>query len=281
MRKFLRLLSLLLIVFGLTTLGMYFMSSDDLDVVRYEFYSEQVPVGFDGFTMVQLTDMHNHSVDYANTNLIDEINTIAPDAVLITGDMIDSHTRNLDNLTELFEGLTPYDTYYVNGNHEVTSPFLGAFQTLTETYGIHNLNRVKADLTRGSDSIHLIGVDDGLLEQRGLFRYKDTGLIKESIEAMTSELDASALTIALAHRPALYQNYIDTSMDLVFSGHYHGSQIKIFGLGFAGLLNTWYEGAMHTIDHTTFITSAGLGYSVAPIRIDSNAQLVVTTLHSA
>ena len=281
MKKILRLLSILLVIFGMVSLGLYLFSSDALDIVYYDYTSEQVPASFDGFKMVQLTDMHNHSIEYANTNLIDEIEAINPDAVLITGDMIDSHTKDLNTQTELFQGLEPFDSYYVNGNHEVTSRFLGEFQTLTQTYGVNNINRTKATLTRGADSIYLIGVDDGLLEQRGLFRYKDTGLIKQSIEDMTEELDDSALTIALAHRPRLYQNYLDTSMDLVYSGHYHGSQIRFFGLGFADLLAPWYEGAMHTIDNTTFITSAGLGYSVAPIRINCNAQLVVTTLHSA
>ena len=281
MKKILRLLSVLLVIFGMTSLGLYLFSSDDLDIVYYDYTSEQVPASFDGFTMVQLTDMHNHSIEYGNTNLIDEIDAINPDAVLITGDMIDSHTKNLNTQTDLFEGLAPFDTYYVNGNHEVTSRFLSEFQTLTQTYSVHNLNRVKATLTRGTDSIYLIGVDDGLLKQRGLFGYEDTGLIKQSILDMTEGMDDSALTIALAHRPRLYQNYIDTSMDFVFSGHYHGSQIRFFGIGFARLLSTWYEGAMHTIDKTTFITSAGLGYSVAPIRINCNAQLVVTTLHSA
>ncbi len=281
MKKILRIFSILILVFGLTSLGLYLFSSDDLDVVFYDFTSDQVPDAFDGFKMVHLTDMHNHSVDYQNTNLLDEIDQIQPDAVLITGDMIDSHTKNLANLTALFEGLAPYDTYYVNGNHEVTSRFLSPFQTLCETYDIQNLNRVKATVTRGTDELHFVGVDDALLEPRGLFRYQDTGLIKQSILAMTEGLDESALTIALAHRPALYQNYLDTSMDLVFSGHYHGGQIRFFGLGFPDLLSSWYGGAMQTIENTTFITSAGLGYSVAPIRVDCHAQLVVTTLHQA
>jgi uncharacterized protein len=281
MRKILSIFAILLIVFGISVLGLYAFSSDDLDVITYDFTSDEVPPGFDGFTIVQLTDMHNHSVDYANTNILDEIDAIHPDVVLVTGDMIDSYTNNLVNLTALFEGLQLYTTYYVNGNHEVTSSFYSEFFELSRAYNLYDLNRTMTDITRGDETIHFIGVDDAMLAQKGLFGYEDTGLIKDNIETLTTGLDDDELTIVLSHRPSLYQNYIDTGMDLVFSGHYHGSQVRLFGFGFAQLLHGWYEGAKTEIDGTTFITSAGLGYAVAPIRVNCHAQLVVTKLHSA
>ncbi|MCX5775740.1 MAG: metallophosphoesterase [Firmicutes bacterium] len=267
-------------VIGVATLVLYDLSSDDLDVVYYTYTSEKVPASFEGYKMAQLTDLHNHPMEYGNRNLLDAIDLVSPDAVFLTGDFIDRNTKNLDVQTELLAGLTSYPVYFVNGNHEITSKKRAAFDTLRDAYGVIDLNSKMNIITRGTESIYFIGVNDADLQQAFYWNYRNTGIIKEKIETLTASLAPTDLEILLAHRPDLYQDYIDTGMDLVFSGHYHGGQIRIIGKAISDFYKPWYSQGMTEIDGTTFVTSTGLGYSVAPIRVNCNAQLVVVTLHN-
>jgi len=276
----LRILAVGMAVLGVTTLVLYDLSSDDLDVIFYDYVSDKVPVDFEDYQMVQLTDLHNHPMEYGNRNLLEAIDIVSPDAVFLTGDFIDQHTKNLDVQTELLAGLTDYPVYFVNGNHELTSQKRIDFDTLRDAYGVIDLNSQMETITRGTESIHFLGVNDGDLQKFGIWNYRNTGIIKEKIEGLTSGLPAGDLKILLAHRPDLYQDYIDTHMDLVYSGHYHGGQIRLIGKAISDLYEPWYAKGMTEIDGTTFVTSAGLGYSVAPIRVNCNAQLVVVTLHN-
>jgi len=276
----LRILAVGMAVLGVSTLVLYDLSSDDLDVVFYDYVSDKVPTGFDGYTMVQLTDLHNHPMTYGNRNLIDAINTVSPDAVFLTGDFIVRHTKNLNVQTELLTGLADYPIYFVNGNHEAASQKRTAFSTLRDSYGVIDLNSQMETITRGAESIYFIGVDDADLQQAFYWSYRNTGIIKEKIETNIASLAPTDLKILLAHRPDLYQDYIDTNMDLVFSGHYHGGQIRIIGKAISDFYKPWYAKGMTKIEDTTFVTSTGLGYSFAPIRVNCNAQLVVVTLHN-
>lgn len=276
----LRVLAISMAVFGVATLVLYDLSSDDLDVIYYEYVSDKVPAGFEGYQMVQLTDLHNHALQYGNRNLLDAINIVSPDAVFLTGDFIDQHSKNLDVQTELFSGLTDYPVYFVNGNHEATSQKRDAFELVRHAYGVIDLNSAMETITRGTESIYFLGVDDADLQQAFYWNYRNTGIIKEKIETLTAALAPTDLKILLTHRPDLYQDYIDTQMDLVYAGHYHGGQIRLIGKAISDLYEPWYDQGMTAIDETTFVTSAGLGYSVAPIRVNCNAQLVVVTLHN-
>ena len=87
----------------------------------------------------------------------------------------------------------------------------------------------------------------------------------------------------LSHRPELFDLYVDTGVDLVFSGHAHGGQFRIPFVGglFApdqGLFPKYDAGRFDHGD-TTLIVSRGLGASVIPLRMNNRPELVVVTLH--
>ena len=90
------------------------------------------------------------------------------------------------------------------------------------------------------------------------------------------------LNILLAHEPKLIDGYRETGMDLVFTGHVHGGQVIIPGVG--GLFDPDirffpdpYEGMLEYGD-ITMILSRGLGNSVLPIRINNYPEIVVVEL---
>ena len=90
--------------------------------------------------------------------------------------------------------------------------------------------------------------------------------------------------ILLSHRPELFDLYIENNMDLVFTGHAHGGQIRIPGIG--GLiapdqgLFPMYTSGKYTKDITTMFVSRGLGNSIFPLRIFNRPEIISVTLKS-
>ena len=142
-------------------LGFLILSSTKLAVTQYTYSSERVPASFDGYKIVQLSDIHCKSFGKDNQKLIDEINALEPDLILITGDSVDSSHQDLSPLENLFRGISnTAPIYVISGNHEFekNAPY-NAFLTLCDSYGIHNLDNQKVTITEGEESIQLVGID--------------------------------------------------------------------------------------------------------------------------
>ena len=96
--------------------------------------------------------------------------------------------------------------------------------------------------------------------------------------------DDNIFQILLSHRPELFEIYSNENMDMIFSGHAHGGQFRIPGIGGIvapgqGFLPK-YASSSHTIKNSTIYVSRGLGNSIIPIRIFNHPEIVVVTLLS-
>jgi hypothetical protein len=104
--------------------------------------------------------------------------------------------------------------------------------------------------------------------------------VEEHLDALSLKPDG--FSILLAHRPNPLAVYADYPVDLVFSGHAHGGQFRLPGIG--GLvapdqgLFPEYTSGTHTIKNTTMVVSRGLGNSIIPLRLFNRPELVVVTL---
>ena len=91
------------------------------------------------------------------------------------------------------------------------------------------------------------------------------------------------LTVLLSHRPELFDTYVQKGVNLVFSGHAHGGQIRIPFVG--GLvapgqgLFPKYDAGVFAQGNTTLIVSRGLGNSIIPLRINNRPEIVIVTLN--
>ena len=88
--------------------------------------------------------------------------------------------------------------------------------------------------------------------------------------------------MVISHRPEEFDVYASQKIDIVFSGHAHGGQFRIPGLGGLvapgqGLFPKYTSGAYREED-TTMVVSRGLGNSIIPIRIFNMPEIVVVTL---
>ena len=96
------------------------------------------------------------------------------------------------------------------------------------------------------------------------------------------KIDASSYTIVLSHRPEAFNEYINNSIDLAFTGHAHGGQIRLPFIGGIVAPNQGffpkYTSGLYYEKETYMVVSRGLGNSIFPFRINNNPEIIMVTL---
>ena len=253
-----------------------------LEVNEYEIVSDRIPQGFDGFRIAQVSDLHNKDFGEGYGQLLTLLSQINPDIIVVTGDLIDSRQTDLDIALEFaWQAGKIARVYYVSGNHEARVPEYEDLKIGLVKAGVVILENQKVQMTREGESITLMGIDDPSFQEDYLFGDSES-VARQAIEDLKNESDG--YTVLLSHRPELFDLYVDTGMDLVFSGHAHGGQFRLPFIG--GLvapnqgLFPKYDAGQFTEDNTTMIVSRGVGNSIIPIRFNNRPEIVLVTLRN-
>ncbi len=250
-------------------------------ITNYIYTNSKLPQSFDGYKIVHISDLHNK--DYRG-KLPPKINQLTPDIIVITGDLIDRRNTQVDTAVEFVRQIAvSAPLYYVSGNHEQLS---GAYEELKQELkklNVQNLDNSYVLLKKGKDEIGLMGIADPAVQQdESTYLWTDSSVyIENGIRELLNKKETN-FNILLCHRPEYFGTYTDTGVDLVFSGHAHGGQIRIPLIG--GLVapnQGWFpkytEGVYHE-GKTSMVVSRGLGNSIFPIRVFNRPELVVVTL---
>ena len=108
--------------------------------------------------------------------------------------------------------------------------------------------------------------------------------ISEMMRTATRGIDLSTFTILLSHRPEKFESYVDQPLDLVFTGHAHGGQIRLpFIGGIVAPSQGWfpkYTDGLFEAGETTMVVNRGIGNSVFPLRVFNRPEIVEMTLYS-
>ena len=213
-------------------------------------------------TIVQVSDLHNQVFGINETKLLKEIENQNPDIIVITGDIVDkTHTSYPIALSFIKGAVDIAPVYYVTGNHEVwlRGPKMDSFKEQLRASGVVILDNTYIE----NPEYILAGIGDASLK---------------SFKAY-SAFDDTKPVIMLAHEPQYHKLYQSLGADLVLTGHYHGGQVIIPGMG--GVISPeleffpeLYQG-IHTFGDMKLIVSRGLGNSIAPVRINNYPELVV------
>jgi len=222
--------------------------------------------------LVQISDLHSCVYGRSQEKLLEAVAQAAPDAVVLTGDIVDDEMPEEPAWT-VVEALTrEYPCFYVTGNHEWWSGEAERMCGQMEALGVTVLRGGQAELTVGAAAVTVCGIDD-----------PDSGFAGQ-LEQAAGELEEEAFSILLAHRPERIGDYRQYPFDLVLSGHAHGGQWRIPGV-LNGLyapdqgLFPAYAGGRYDFDGVTMIVSRGLAResTLAP-RIFNRPELVVIDL---
>ena len=251
-----------------------------LEINEYKIVSNSVPQNFDGFRIAQVSDLHNAEFGEGNSKLLELLSQTEPDIIVLTGDLIDSRNTDIEiALAFAREALKIAPVYYISGNHEArVSEYEGLKMGLAEA-GVIVLENQKVEITREGESITLMGIDDPSFQENYLFGDSE-GVAKQAIETLLRVSDG--YTVLLSHRPELFELYVETGMDLVFSGHAHGGQFRLPFIGGLVAPNQGffpkYDAGLFKKENTTMIVSRGLGNSIIPFRINNSPEIVVAEL---
>ncbi|MGB5965027.1 MAG: metallophosphoesterase [Sulfurimonadaceae bacterium] len=228
-------------------------------------------LGFDEFTIVQLTDVHvgNTIGKEFVQECVDRINALKPDIVVITGDLVDRKIEDAkDDLSPLKELQTKHGTYFILGNHEY---YHGA-QDVADYMPELNIKALLNDsiiIRDGDKAINLVGIND-------LQSISFDTLPIDTYKAYEN-VDKSLATILLSHQPKSIEIVEEHNYDLMLSGHTHGGQI--FPFGFLVMLQQPFLAGLHAVTATKQIfVSRGTGYWGPPVRVFAPSEISVLTL---
>ncbi len=212
------LIIIVLIVFSI-------WQNNDIVVSKTNYQNKKVPNAFDGYTIVQISDLHNKTFGKNQNKLINEIQAISPDIIVITGDLIDRRKFHLEKAMLFInraKNIAPI--YYVPGNHEAWSNQYPTIRKDLIEANVNVLDSGKMTINRNDSAIDIIGVSDPAFLTANYSEATNTSQIEECLSLCSDE---NSFQILLSHRPELLSLYARYKMDLVFTGHAHGGQIRL------------------------------------------------------
>ena len=258
---------------GIFLVFFVYYGNNALVVSRYLVASEKIPESFDGYTIMQLSDLHGKSFGSEQEGLIQKVEDEKPDIIVFTGDLVDANRYNeKPSLTLMKKLVEMAPVYYVSGNHEWWSGHYEKLEKDLLRIGVHVLRNESVDLVKGEGAITLLGIDDPANTQ--------TTTKKNLTRAMEGR--GERFFLLLAHRPEEFARYVKEGVDLVFSGHAHGGQVLLPFIGGViapdqGFLPAYTVG-IYEREETMMIVNRGLGNSIIPIRLFNRPEIVMVTL---
>jgi uncharacterized protein len=253
--------------------GLYWRArknAEQIQIRRHPIVLPRLPSAFDGFTILQISDLHVDISPAAMRRLGELLPRLSYDLCVLTGDY---RGRTYGPCEATIEGMsrlrdqiaTP--VYAVLGNHDsirMVPPL--------EAMGIQMLVNEAEPLVRDGQILYLAGIDDAHYYRM------------DNIEKAASQIPGGEVSILLSHTPEIYRQAAHADFDLLLSGHTHGGQICLPGaipVTLDSVLprrmgsGSWRYGRM------VGYTSVGVGSCILPVRINCPPEVTLHQLRVA
>ena len=314
------LVPLVFILMG-TTVGI-----NSYRIKRISIQSGSIPQSFDGYRIVQISDIHLQSFRTAGEKdniffnvyktvgsrgrfvdmvqgsapkrakalekFIAAVNSLHPDMVAVTGDLVTFLPSEIDGFEPVLSSLKAEDgVYSIFGNHDYAA-YTPYFTTKADSIenslymrqtalGWTVLRNEGINVVRGTDSIGLAGVDNISVNPRFVS--------KGNLSHAVSNLNRENFNILLSHDPTHWEAQVlpETSIDLMLAGHTHGMQLGIFGFTPSRFIYKQDHGLYrcdkefeHNGNPRYLYVNTGLGQTLLPMRIGLRPEITLITLKS-
>ncbi len=239
-----------------------------VEVRQNRIASPHLPQAFDGFTILQLSDLHVEMSEPAMERVVALLDGIDYDLCVLTGDYrgqtygpCDATLAGMAKIRASLKGTI----YGVLGNHDTIRLVPGL-----EDMGIKILLNESEAIARGGAHVYLAGIDDA-----HFYRV-------DNIEKAVANIPHEAFSILISHTPEIYRQAAHADFKLLLSGHTHGGQICLPG-GIPITLDSVLPRSMGSGPwrHHDMIgyTSVGAGVSIVPVRFNCPPEITLHHLH--
>lgn len=279
------LLAVMLLLWGIFLYGSY-IGVNNLEVNRVELAFDDLPDAFDGYKIVQFSDVHTATLTGWRHQLleraIDSINAQQADLVVFTGDLQNKLPDDVYPDTALLATIKARDGIYsVMGNHDypmyLDNPTdydeytnTGLRMGIDYDLGWHLMVNQHYRIRRAKQSIVIAGMD---MDGDGI-RFPQNGDISLTLNGVRK----SDFVVMLEHDPSSWKRKIlpHSHTQLTLSGHTHGGQFSLFGWSLASLRYKENSG-LYNIGERYLYVSNGLS-GVVPFRFGASPEITVITL---
>ncbi len=253
-------------------------------VKEVAFYSSQLPDAFDGYRILQISDIHsgswnNDTIEMARA--VDLCNAQQADMIVFTGDLVNNlATETIPYASALSKLRAKDGVYSVLGNHDYA--MYVKWDTKAEQIAdiedlivrerkmgwdvLMNENRI---IHRGSDSIALVGV-----ENSGNPPFPNRGKLPKAQQGTDG-----MFKVLLSHDPTHWRRNVlpETDIQLMLAGHTHDMQFSIFGFSPSVFIYPEHRG-LYLENERGLYVNIGLGYVLFPMRLGAWPEITVITL---
>ena len=258
----------IIIIIGLIYLYAYFFGRKGLITKEYKVEVNSFVSEYDGYKIAHISDLHygNHMSIENVDKLVEQVNSLKPDLIFITGDLVDDKITSAQH-NELVKSLSKLkanvNKYIVNGNHDT---YYKNFDKLISDINFINLNDTSTKIYLSKNNfIFIAGISDSI------FNNKD---IKDRYTEIENELKKEDMTdcvlkLLIMHEPDYIDEIDYSNFDVILCGHSHNGQVRIPFIGsiYEPIGSKKYYKEYYKLDNTNLYISSGVGVSWLPIRL--------------
>lgn len=260
------------------------ISEKNIIVEKIKIVVENLPSSFDKFTICHISDIHNANIFDKNPQLLDQLKKEKIDITVISGDL--AHDNNFENSLAVINQINlfcPHQNIYISaGNHDLVDYKNKKYQEIEKLQNLFTANGAVflrnefRTITKNSDKIHIIGIDDPELEKN------ENEFIDKELKRITQNLPKNQSKFLISHRPEKIEIYNKYQIDLAFTGHAHGGQIilprkKGVIAPNQGIFPKYFSG-LYQHHQTQMIVSPGVSNSYIIPRINNPGKIFLIEL---
>ena len=272
------LLPVILAIIGFCYLYGRFIEVDWIRVKHVDIPIRGLPLEFDGFTIVHLSDLHISEMGRREKKLAKMVNSVGADAIFITGDFADTD-KGLEIAASIIAQFQSEDGIWgVLGNWDSNGTV-----AMSRAAGLKMLRTETDSIERGGRKLGIIGLrfDDAV-------PVLTTQAQREIIADLKSRFPGDIPVIVLEHAPRIIHAAQEEGIALVLSGHTHGGQVRIpFGpaLETPSDMGIRYTKGLYKFKDTYLYINPGIGLEPGPdyikVRFWCRPEITVIVLHPA
>ncbi len=251
------------------------LETRDLKLRELHLSLEDWPLALNSYKISQLSDLHLESLQLKAEKIAGMSNSLDPDLLVITGDLISSR-GDMNKVVQFLSPLKAKDgKYFVMGNNDYahfSHTLFKRYVRLLESLDFHVLINAAAKVKSRGAEFWIVGVDD-------------PATAHDDVDLSFSKVPEDNLPrIVLAHSTDCIDDLYSRKVDLFLAGHTHGGQVQLPFIG-PPIRNTLlaeegiYEG-YHKVNGINVYINRGIGTSGIPIRIGVKPEVTSITLTS-